>query len=590
MSVLSPLRTLAIAFACCLLTSAAVAAPSVVVGWDPNPAPENVSGYVLYWSSVSRDAPDFTGFNDSKDVGTATEWTIDLPDGTARCYFSVTAYNADGLVSDYSTELGTVVVTPTATAGGVVSPAEPVVVEAGGSLDLHFTPDSGYEVEDIEIDGVSVGAATTYTLRSIDAPCAVLTRFAPAQPEPTQYNVTLSAGDNGTVLPNGTITVTEGSNLTFTVTPDSGYQVAAVRVNGTDLGAVSTHTFSAVSADMTVTATFESTDPTDSDGDQLPDAWELQYFSGLDTDPASDADGDGRTNYQEYVAGTDPTIAQLDPSFTPAVASPISGATVVSSTLDLAVDNPINDAGVDLSYQFEVSTQIDMSVPVASASGLIEDPTGVTAWPLPVSLDDQTRYYWRARTVGESVASDWTPVSTFYLDTVGAPTTTELVMAEFVSANADISVEILDPTSAVDGLGIDVQAATLPYDFILTVSTVSNPPPVLRATRLAGQTVEFGPHGRPFSQDVTILLPYTDQTLAEAGIGSAADLDVLTYNTTTLRWETVPDVVTDYAGRRMIARVSHFSMYSLGVASEQTPVAIPASSGGGGGCFIRSLW
>jgi hypothetical protein len=104
--------------------------------------------------------------------------------------------------------------------------------------------------------------------------------------------------------------------------------------------------------------------------------------------------------------------------------------------------------------------------------------------------------------------------------------------------------------------------------------------------------VEFGPHGIPFEQEVTILLPYTDQMLAEANVASAGDLTVLTYNTETLQWENVPGVVTDYVGQRMIARVEHFSMYSVGAATAQTPVA-PASSGGGGGgggCFLNSLW
>jgi hypothetical protein len=46
---------------------------------------------------------------------------------------------------------------------------------------------------------------------------------------------------------------------------------------------------------------------TDSNGNGLPDAWERTYFRSLGVDPNGDADGDGMSNKQEYLAGTDPT-------------------------------------------------------------------------------------------------------------------------------------------------------------------------------------------------------------------------------------------------------------------------------------------
>ena len=47
----------------------------------------------------------------------------------------------------------------------------------------------------------------------------------------------------------------------------------------------------------------------DTDGNGLPDAWEMQYFGHLGVDPNADPDGDGISNYWEYVAGTNPTVA-----------------------------------------------------------------------------------------------------------------------------------------------------------------------------------------------------------------------------------------------------------------------------------------
>jgi hypothetical protein len=45
----------------------------------------------------------------------------------------------------------------------------------------------------------------------------------------------------------------------------------------------------------------------DSNGDGIPDAWELQNFGTINIDPNADPDGDGQSNLQEYLAGTNPT-------------------------------------------------------------------------------------------------------------------------------------------------------------------------------------------------------------------------------------------------------------------------------------------
>lgn len=47
----------------------------------------------------------------------------------------------------------------------------------------------------------------------------------------------------------------------------------------------------------------------DTDSDSLPDGWEEHYFTGLAQSSENDFDGDGMTNYQEYLAGTVPTDA-----------------------------------------------------------------------------------------------------------------------------------------------------------------------------------------------------------------------------------------------------------------------------------------
>jgi len=47
----------------------------------------------------------------------------------------------------------------------------------------------------------------------------------------------------------------------------------------------------------------------DTDGDGMDDDWETAYFGSLSHDGTADSDGDGRTDLQEFRAGTDPTNA-----------------------------------------------------------------------------------------------------------------------------------------------------------------------------------------------------------------------------------------------------------------------------------------
>ena len=48
----------------------------------------------------------------------------------------------------------------------------------------------------------------------------------------------------------------------------------------------------------------------DSDGDNMPDAWEIMnHLNPLLDDASLDSDGDGKTNYEEYLEGTNPFAA-----------------------------------------------------------------------------------------------------------------------------------------------------------------------------------------------------------------------------------------------------------------------------------------
>lgn len=70
------------------------------------------------------------------------------------------------------------------------------------------------------------------------------------------YSIIATAGPNGTIAPSGTVSVLSGSDQSFTISPEPGYHIADVLVDGSSVGAVATYTFSDVADDHTISATF----------------------------------------------------------------------------------------------------------------------------------------------------------------------------------------------------------------------------------------------------------------------------------------------------------------------------------------------
>ena len=61
------------------------------------------------------------------------------------------------------------------------------------------------------------------------------------------YTIEATAGAGGSISPSGSVSVHEGADQTFTITPDKGYAVANVKIDGESIGAVKSYTFENVS-------------------------------------------------------------------------------------------------------------------------------------------------------------------------------------------------------------------------------------------------------------------------------------------------------------------------------------------------------
>ena len=70
------------------------------------------------------------------------------------------------------------------------------------------------------------------------------------------YTIKATAGAGGSIAPSGNVSVREGRDQTFTITPDKGYAVANVKIDGKSIGAVKSYTFENVSRIHTIEVIF----------------------------------------------------------------------------------------------------------------------------------------------------------------------------------------------------------------------------------------------------------------------------------------------------------------------------------------------
>ena len=164
--------------------------------------------------------------------------------------FTFTNVNASHMISA-SFAANTYIIAASAGVGGTITPSGSVSVNHGSNQIFTITPNTGYTVSNVVVDGSSVGAVATYTFNNVTAAHTISATFSVRT-----YTLTASAGTGGTISPSGIITVNHGANQTYTITPNTGYSVATVTVDGVSQGTITSFTFNNVTANHTISATF----------------------------------------------------------------------------------------------------------------------------------------------------------------------------------------------------------------------------------------------------------------------------------------------------------------------------------------------
>jgi hypothetical protein len=144
-------------------------------------------------------------------------------------------------------------ITASAGANGSISPSGSVSITSGSNGQFTITPDAGYRVADVVVDGVSKGAVTSYIFRQVIGNHTISASFTP-----DAYSITATADVNGSITPSGAVSVNTGATQTFTITPNTGYQVSNITVDGLVVGGFTSYTFSNVHANHTINASFKT--------------------------------------------------------------------------------------------------------------------------------------------------------------------------------------------------------------------------------------------------------------------------------------------------------------------------------------------
>lgn len=146
---------------------------------------------------------------------------------------------------------GNPVITATAGPNGQINPNGAITVASGGSQTFSITPNAGYHVDSVIVDGVRVDSMSSYTFTNVTNNHTIRAVFAI-----NQYTITASSGPNGSISPNGIVPVSHGTNRTFLVIPNSGYHVDSVIVDGARVDSTTTYTFINVTAPHSIRAVF----------------------------------------------------------------------------------------------------------------------------------------------------------------------------------------------------------------------------------------------------------------------------------------------------------------------------------------------
>ena len=218
------------------------------------------------------------GTRDSLYAGSDGSFTISgaLDEGKNNAFLALyakdTAGNESALQSALVVRRGTQYTVTIADDGNGTATATPAAAEEGMEVTLSAEPKTGYHFKEWQVVSGSVTIVNNkFIMPSGEVKIrAIFEEDAASTPGGSYYSyytIRATAGLNGSITPSGWSSVREGMDQTFTITPDKGYVVAKVLVDGRNVGAVKSYTFKNVTKEHTIEVTFRKAGSSPGTGD-----------------------------------------------------------------------------------------------------------------------------------------------------------------------------------------------------------------------------------------------------------------------------------------------------------------------------------
>ena len=146
--------------------------------------------------------------------------------------------------------INTYTITATSNGNGTIIPSGTVNVIEGANQNFTIISNMHYHIDSVIVDGVKVDSTTSYTFTNVTAHHTIQAVFAL-----DTYTITVPQGTNGTISP-GTSIVNYGTDKQFFITPNTGFHIDSVFVDGVFVDSTTSYMFDNVTENHTITATF----------------------------------------------------------------------------------------------------------------------------------------------------------------------------------------------------------------------------------------------------------------------------------------------------------------------------------------------